>query len=123
MENNTNHNTNSRVIGKCPHCGGKVIYGKYGAYCRKKCGMHMGRFMGVMLTKEQAKAVLNGEKILMQGLTSKSGTTYDAYLTPQGVAPFSYTNKDGEEVSGWQYQYLMEFPDDEEDGEEGGSIG
>ena len=27
------------ALGKCPKCGGDVVKGKYGAYCKNKCGM------------------------------------------------------------------------------------
>ena len=99
------------AIGKCPKCGGDVLTGKFGAYCTEKCGMSLGYVMGRQLETEQIKALLNGEKILMKGLKSKKGGRYDAYLKPEGVEPYSYTNKDGEEKSGYQFKFSFEFPE------------
>ncbi len=97
-------------LGKCPRCGCDVIKGKYGAYCTKKCGMKLGKAMGKELTEEQIRKLLNGEKILVKGIQSKKGKTFDAYLTPKGINDFSYTDKDGQEISGFQFDYHMEFP-------------
>ena len=100
-----------KAIGKCPKCGGDVLTGKFGAYCTEKCGMSLGYAMGRQLDEEQVKKLLAGEKIFMKGLKSKKGGTYDAYLKPDGVEPYSYTNKDGEEKSGYQYKFSFEFPE------------
>ena len=86
------------AIGKCPKCGGDVVVGKYGAYCTEKCGMSLGYAMGRKLDEEQIKKLLAGEKIFMKGLKSKKGKTYDAFLKPEGVEAYDYTNKDGEDV-------------------------
>ena len=99
------------AIGKCPKCGGDVVVGKFGAYCTEKCGMSLGYAMGKKLDDEQIKKLLNGEKIFMKGLKSKKGGTYDAYLKPEGVEAYDYTNKDGEEKSGFQFKFSFEFPE------------
>lgn len=65
------------ILGKCPKCGGDVVKGKFGAYCRNKCGMNVSRAMGVMLTDSQVKSLLAGEKTLVKGLKGKKGS-YDA---------------------------------------------
>ncbi len=97
------------MIGTCPKCGSEVSYGKYGAYCTGRCGMNVGRAMGAILSEEQATDLLNNKKILVKGLKGKKGI-YDAYLIPEGIEPHSYTNKNGEEVSGFQYKLKLEFP-------------
>lgn len=97
------------VLGKCPNCGGKVVKGKYGAYCVNKCGMNVSRIMGVSLSEEQVASLLAGKKILLKGLTSKAGKKYDAYIIPSGTEEYHYT-KNGEEKSGMQFQFVMEFP-------------
>ena len=97
------------AIGKCPKCGGDVVVGKFGAYCNEKCGMSLGYAMGKKLDDEQVKKLLNGEKILMKGLKSKKGGTYDAYLKPEGVEAYDYTNKDGDEKLGFQFKFSFEF--------------
>ena len=86
-------------LGKCPNCGGDVVKGKFGAYCKNKCGMNVGRVMGVALSDEQIKTLLSGKKILLKGLKSKKGSNYDAYIIPTGIEEYHYT-KDGEEKSG-----------------------
>ena len=105
------------AIGKCPKCGGDVVVGEYGAYCTEKCGMSLGYAMGRKLDEEQIKKLLSGEKIFMKGLKSKKGKSYDAFLKPEGVEAYDYTNKDGEERSGFQFKFSMEFPERKKKGE------
>ena len=95
------------VLGKCPKCGADVVKGKFGAYCTGKCGMNIGKALGVTLSDTQVKSLLQGKKILVKGLKGKKGS-YDAYLIPESVQEFSYT-KDGKEIKGFQYKFKMEF--------------
>ena len=97
------------ALGVCPNCGGQVVKGKFGAYCVKKCGMNVSRVMGAALTDAQVKDLLAGKKILLKGLKSKAGKPYDAYIIPSGTEEYRYT-KDGEEKSGVQFKFVMEFP-------------
>ena len=94
-------------LGKCPKCGGDVVKGKFGAYCKNKCGMNVSRAMGAALTDSQIKSMLDGKKTLVKGLKGKNGS-YDAYLIPEGVEDYSYT-KDGKEIKGFQYKVKLEF--------------
>ena len=96
------------VYGKCPKCGGEVVKGKFGAYCKNKCGMNVSRVMGAVLSDSQIKSLLEGKKTLVKGLKGKKGS-YDAYLIPEGVEDYSYT-KDGKEIKGSQYKIKLEFP-------------
>ncbi len=98
-----------KVLGKCSNCGGEVVKGKYGAFCKNKCGMNVSRIMGVALSDEQVESLLTGKKTLLKGLTSKAGKKYDAYIIPSGTEEYHYT-KDGEEKSGVQFKFVMEFP-------------
>ena len=96
------------IFGKCPKCGGDVVKGKFGAYCKNKCGMNVSRAMGAVLTDSQIKSMLEGKKTLVKGLKGKKGS-YDAYLIPEGTTDYSYT-KDGKEIKGFQYKVKLEFP-------------
>lgn len=96
------------VLGKCPKCGADVVKGKFGAYCTGKCGMNVGKALGVTLSDTQVKSLLQGKKILVKGLKGKKGS-YDAYLISERIEEFSYT-KDGKEIKGLQYKFKMEFP-------------
>ena len=96
------------VLGKCPKCGGNVTKGKFGAYCKSRCGMNVGRAMGAVLSDSQVKSMLEGKKTFVKGLKGKKGS-YDAYLIPEGIEDYSY-NKDGKEVRGSQYKVRLEFP-------------
>ena len=98
------------VLGVCPCCGENIISGKFGAYCQAKCGMIVSKAMGKQLTDTQVKSLLEGKKILVKGLKNKEGKLYDAYLTPNGISTFSYTNKDGNLQQGKSFQFKMEFP-------------
>lgn len=97
-------------LGKCPACGGDVVSGRYGAYCIKKCGMDIGHVMGISLTDVQVKDIISGKKILLKGLKSRQGKSYNAYITGTGIEKYSYT-KNGEEKSGLRYKVVMEFPE------------
>lgn len=96
------------VLGKCPKCGADVVKGKFGVYCTGKCGMNVGKALGVTLSDTQVKSLLQGKKILVKGLKGKKGS-YDAYLIPERIEEFSYM-KDGKEIKGSQYKFKMEFP-------------
>ncbi|MDE7179228.1 MAG: DNA topoisomerase 3 [Lachnospiraceae bacterium] len=96
------------TLGTCPNCGGQVVKGKFGAYCKNKCGMNVSRVMGAVLTDAQVKDMLAGKKILLKGLKNKANKTYDAYIIPSGTEEYHYT-KDGEEKSGVQFKIVMEF--------------
>ena len=96
------------VLGKCPKCGADVVKGKFGAYCTGKCGMNVGKALGVTLSDSQVKSLLQRKKILVKGLKGKKGS-YDAYLIPESIEKFSYT-QDGKEIKGFQYKFKMEFP-------------
>ena len=96
------------VLGKCPKCGADVVKGKFGAYCTGKCGMNVGKALGVTLSDSQVKSLLGGKKILVKGLKGKKGS-YDAYLIPESIEEVFYT-KDGKEIKGFQYKFKMEFP-------------
>ena len=52
---------NNPTFGKCPHCGGDVLCGRYGFYCAEKCGMRIGKVYGKVLTKVQLMALLGGK--------------------------------------------------------------
>lgn len=99
-------------IGECPNCHAPVKAGKYGAYCTAKCGMNLGYAMGKALSASQVKSLLKGDKLLLTGLKSKAGNTYSIYITPTGVKPYSYTNKQGETVNGFEFTFNTEFPKD-----------
>lgn len=96
------------VLGKCPKCGADVVRGKFGAYCTGKCGMNVGKALGVTLSDTQVKSLLQGKKMLVKGLKGKK-RSYDAYLIPQSIEEFSYM-KDGRKIKGFQYKFKMEFP-------------
>lgn len=48
-------------IGKCPKCGVDVIKGKFGYYCKAKCGMNIAKVYGITLNDAQVKGLLNGK--------------------------------------------------------------
>ena len=46
------------IFGKCPKCGGDVLNGKFGAYCKNKWGMNVRKAMKTELTDSQIKSML-----------------------------------------------------------------
>lgn len=99
---------NKEELLKCPKCQGAIVNGKYGLYCKNKCGMNIRKAMGMPLTDSQIKDLLQGKKILMQGLMSKTGKEYTAYLIPIGIDDYN-CNKDGKMIEGSQYRFRLEF--------------
>lgn len=51
-----------KPVGKCPQCGGDVLNGKYGIYCKNKCGMNLTKVYGVQLSDEKVLDLLNGRQ-------------------------------------------------------------
>lgn len=102
-------NSEKKTVGKCPHCGADVIYGKFGAYCGKRCGMMLGRYYQTVFSENQIKDLIEGKKILLKGQKSKAGKSYDMYLTADGIEEAEYTRKDGTAVSGYQFRYIKEL--------------
>ena len=99
------------ILGKCPRCGSDVVKGKFGPYCTNKiCDMKLGKALGKELNDDQVRKLLRGEKIYVKDIRSKKGKTYDAYLTPKGVSDFRYTDKDGQEKTGFRFDYHLDFP-------------
>ena len=99
------------VLGTCPNCGQEIKTGKFGAYCVGKCGMMLSKARGKKLTDDQVRALLDNKSIVIKGLKSKNGNDYALKLTPSGIEDFSYTNKEGKEVSGKQFTFETEFAD------------
>ena len=98
-------------LGKCPHCGSDIIYGQYGAYCQNKCGMSVGKVYNGLLTKEEVKQLLSENKVFLKGMISQKGKEYSANFITDGIEEYSYTNKDGQLVSGqYRYKFKLEFP-------------
>ena len=48
-------------IGKCPKCGADVVKGKFGWYCKGKCGMNIVKVYGISLSDDQIKGLLDGK--------------------------------------------------------------
>lgn len=90
----------SGVLGKCPKCGEDVVKGKYGAYCKGKCGMYLSKVRGKELTDKQIGKLLSGESVTITIKTAKGGKGKFEVL-PE-IEDFSYT-KDGKEISGTSF--------------------
>lgn len=110
VENKGMFRKEQEEFGKCPKCGKIVVKGKYGAYCTGKCGMGFAKAFGVALTDSQIKNLLAGKKICVKNITNKAGNVYDANLTPKGIKSYSYTDSKGNNRTGYQYDFDMEFP-------------
>ena len=99
------------VLGKCPKCGADIVSatyksGKKGVSCTAECGMKfINRAWGKELTDTQVKMLLEGKSVQLKDLTSKEGKKYDLTLIPNGVKEISYTNKDGEQVNAYSWNF------------------
>lgn len=50
----------SEPLGRCPKCSGDVIKGKFGYFCKNKCGMNVSKVYGVELSESQIICLLSG---------------------------------------------------------------
>lgn len=99
----------SKVLCRCPACGGDIVSGKFGPFCKNKCGFILKRVFGKKITDKQFVSLCNGRKTKISGIEKKSGDgTYNAYAVPEGVEDFSY-QKDGKIVKGKQLKCKMTF--------------
>lgn len=57
-----NSNTSDKAY-KCPKCSGEVIKGKFGWYCKKKCGMNISKVYGHELTDAQISKLFDGKEV------------------------------------------------------------
>ena len=96
---------------KCPHCGGEVLIGKYGPYCKDKCGMSF-MYYGKAYSEKELKALLANKSITKSGTSKKTGNPYKMKLTPTGIEEYSYNAKDGTKRNGFQFTFETEFVDD-----------
>lgn len=83
-------------IGKCPKCGADVVKGKFGFYCKGKCGMNIAKVYGVSLNDAQVKGLLNGKSAFYTSNEKKTivrpeivenpynGKTYYQWKTERG---------------------------------------
>lgn len=98
-----------KAICKCPSCQGDVISGKYGPYCKEKCGFRLNSIFGKKLTQEQYISLCEGKKTKISGIKKSSGKgTFTAYAVPEGIEDFSY-EKDGRTITGKQLKCSMVF--------------
>jgi hypothetical protein len=60
----------SKTIGRCPNCGADVLKGKFGWYCKGKCGIYVAKVynrdakINSELSDGQIKELLNGKSIV-----------------------------------------------------------
>ncbi len=89
------------TLGKCPVCGNQIIEGKKGYGCSNwKAGCKFviwknDKFILSMkkkITKTMIKSLLKNKKVLVKGLTGKSGQKFDAYLRYEKQEDSEYFN-------------------------------
>ncbi len=98
-------------LGKCPRCGADVFYGKYGAYCKDKCGMTLSKIFDRVLKGYEVNMILHGSKVYLENMVNKDGKKYSAFFVPDGIEEYSYTTKDGKLISGlYHYKFKKEYP-------------
>jgi DNA topoisomerase-3 len=52
----------SNTLGKCPKCGSEILHGKFGYYCKGRCGMNVAKVYGKELTQNQLSRLLSGKE-------------------------------------------------------------
>lgn len=100
-----------RVLGKCPKCKGMFISGKYGPYCKNKCGFHPGYVLGKKLNSTQIEAIINHGEARIDGIMSKTGKEYSVYAKMRDVYEYARKRPNGEIVTGFDFDLDLRFPD------------
>lgn len=99
----------AKVLCKCPSCGGDILTGKFGPYCKTKCGFRLSFVFGKKITEKQYVSLCSGKKTKITGIPKKEGKgTYSVFAVPEGIESFSY-QKDGKEISGKQLKLKMVY--------------
>lgn len=63
---NSGGSTASKAVYKCPKCGKDVVSGKFGWYCKEKCGFYpKQKIYGKELTDKQVESLLAGKQVTM----------------------------------------------------------
>lgn len=99
----------AKLLCKCPSCKGDIVKGKFGPYCKNKCGFMMSFVGGRKTTESEFIALCRGQRIMMRNLKKKSGGTFDAYVQAKGIEDFSY-EKEGKTISGKKLKTEFIFP-------------
>ena len=99
----------AKVLCKCPNCGADILHGKFGPYCKEKCGFRLSYVFGKKVSEKQFISLCSMKKTKISGIAKKDGSgTFDAFAVPEAVEDFSYV-KDGKTVTGKQLKIRMEF--------------
>lgn len=101
--------TDSKPLCKCPSCKGDIVKGKFGPYCKNKCGFAMSFVGGRKPTETEFISLCRGQRIMMKNLKKKTSGTFDAYVQAKGVEDYSY-EKDGKTISGKRLKTEFIFP-------------
>lgn len=102
-------NSGAQEVCKCPNCKETMLIGKFGPYCKAKCGFSQGYAFGKKLTEKQAVVLCSGKKVLIKGIAKKDGSgTFDAYAVPSGVEEYT-VEKDGVKRTAYRLKLQMQF--------------
>lgn len=101
VDNTSFSSSQQQVLGKCPKCGSDVMSGRYGPYCKQKCGMYLAKVRGKALTDKQVEKLLSGKVVVI----TVSGKKFDVF--PQ-VESYSY-QKDEKHIEGYSFKSTFHF--------------
>ena len=92
-------NAECSIKGRCPKCGGEIGKGKFGFYCKNKCGSAISKVFGYELSEKQLQSLLDGKEITYTNKGKKTtvlpeittheyqGKTYYIWKVKADVAP------------------------------------
>lgn len=96
-----------KILCKCPSCQSDIVLGKFGPYCKGKCGFRLSKVFGKSISEKQYISLCEGKKTKISGIKKKDGSgTYSAFAIPEGIEDFSY-EKDGKVYSGKQLKLKL----------------
>lgn len=100
----------SKVLCKCPNCGSDFVTGKFGPYCKGKCGFKLSKMFGVKLKEEQIVSLCEGKKTKISGIKKRAPKTgtFSAYAVPGDIVDKSF-EADGKTISYKTLDCEMEF--------------
>ena len=87
-----------------------VQTGKFGPYCKNKCGFKLSKMFGVKLKEDQIVSLCEGKKTKISGIKKKAPKTgtFSAFAIPGDIVDMSF-DKDGETITYKTLKCKMEF--------------
>jgi len=91
------------ILGTCPKCGGTVAVGKWGPFCKNRCGFKAGIALGgKKLTADEVERILKGETVTIPYVRVRNNRRQNITVRMKGVKEVTFRRGDTQETA---YEY------------------